>query len=176
MATNFLIGSFSSVGVDMAYPCRPMIDGDRRYKPKWDYERRGRMAMLFRREWVARWPLGGLIGTDGVTPMAHLGQNWGSGGFNFESWNVGNGSASQKVIKGTVLDAVSVPVANAIVQGFVTATDEFVGEVTAAIDGTYVLPTNKISTVAHYLVAYKAGSPDIAGTTVNTLLPTDIDA
>ena len=27
----------------------------------------------------------------------------------------------------------------------------------------------------HYLVAYKPGSPDTAGTTVNTLTPTNVD-
>jgi len=66
-------------------------------------------------------------------------------------------------------------VANAIVQGFVTASDAFVGEVTANEDGTYVLGTEQLKKTPHYIVAYKAGSPDISGTTVNTLLPTNVD-
>jgi hypothetical protein len=68
-----------------------------------------------------------------------------------------------------------VPVANAIVQGYVTSTDAYVGEVQANNDGTYTLGTETLPGVAHYLVAYKPGSPDIAGTTVNTLTSTNVD-
>jgi hypothetical protein len=72
-------------------------------------------------------------------------------------------------------DSVGTPVANAIVQGFVTSTDAYVGEVTSGEDGTYTLGTETVAGVAHYLVAYKAGSPDVAGTTVNTLTSTNVD-
>ena len=41
-------------------------------------------------------------------------------------------------------------------------------------DGSYDLPTN-FPGVNHYVVAYIAGSPDRAGTTANTLVPTNID-
>jgi hypothetical protein len=84
----------------------------------------------------------------------------------------GPGCQFKNRIKGTCVDSSDVPVASAIVQGFVTATDAYVGEVTANTDGTYELMTEQLTSTAHYLVAYKAGSPDIAGTTVNTLLPT----
>jgi hypothetical protein len=87
----------------------------------------------------------------------------------------GEGTQSRNFLRGTCKDSVAAPVANAIVQGFVTASDAFVGEVTANEDGTYVLGTEQLKTTPHYIVAYKAGSPDISGTTVNTLLPTNVD-
>jgi hypothetical protein len=87
----------------------------------------------------------------------------------------GEGTQTKRFIRGTCVDSVDAPIANAIVQGFVTATDAFVGEVTAGEDGTYTLGTETVAGVAHYLVAYKAGSPDVAGTTVNTLTSTNVD-
>jgi len=88
----------------------------------------------------------------------------------------GPGTQSLNFIKGVcyISDGVT-PSANATVQGFVTATDAYVGEDVSRLDGSYTLGTNQLKTTAHYLVAYKAGSPDIAGTTVNTLLPTNVD-
>lgn len=87
----------------------------------------------------------------------------------------GAGTQTKNAIRGITKDSVGVPVANAIVQGFVTATDAFVGEVISGTDGAYTLMTEQSKATPHYLVAYKAGSPDIAGTTVNTLLPTNVD-
>ena len=59
-------------------------------------------------------------------------------------------------------------ISGATVQGFLTSNDTFVGETTANSLGGYELGTVYPST-NHYLVAYKTGSPDVAGTTVNTL-------
>ena len=87
----------------------------------------------------------------------------------------GEGTQTKRFIRGITKDSVGTAVANAIVQGFVTATDAFVGEVASAEDGTYTLGTETAPGVAHYLVAYKAGSPDVAGTTVNTLTSTNVD-
>jgi hypothetical protein len=87
----------------------------------------------------------------------------------------GEGTQSKRFLRGTVQDSVGSPVNGALVQGFVTATDAYVGEVQSNLDGTYVLGTETRPGVAHYLVAYKPGSPDIAGTTVNTLTSTNVD-
>jgi hypothetical protein len=87
----------------------------------------------------------------------------------------GAGTQTKRFFRGTCVNNLDVPVANAIVQGFITSTDVYIGEVTANTDGTYVLGTETIAGVAHYLVAYKAGSPDVAGTTVNTLTSTNVD-
>lgn len=110
------------------------------------------------------------------SPMSLLGNCAESGGEIFEPFNcIGGGTQTTKFIKGTCLDGSSAPVSGAVVQGFVTATDAFVGQTETAADGTYAVGTANLASTPHYLVAYKAGSPDIAGTTVNTLLPTNID-
>jgi hypothetical protein len=87
----------------------------------------------------------------------------------------GAGTQTKRFIKGVTKDSVGATIANAIVQGFVTSTDAYVGEVTSGEDGTYTLGTETKAGVQHYLVAYKAGSPDVAGTTVNTLTSTNVD-
>lgn len=114
------------------------------------------------------WPRSRYSGAE--MSLAMLSENSGTMG----RWGVelddraGGGAQAKKVI-GLTLDSVGAVCANAIVQGFVTATDAYVGEVTSDTGGYYELPTTNAG--AHYLVAYKAGSPDIAGTTVNTIVP-----
>ena len=93
----------------------------------------------------------------------------------FENWSAQwGGTQAQKFIMGTTKDASSVPIGGAIVQSFVTSTDAYVSETTSDDNGRYESPTTNVG-VAHYLVAYIAGSPDRAGTTVNTLIPTNRD-
>lgn len=72
-------------------------------------------------------------------------------------------------INGQTLSAGGSPVA-ATVQGFTTVGDIYVGEVGSDSNGNYSLPTLYTGNT-HYLVAYLTGSPDTAGTTVNTLTP-----
>lgn len=86
----------------------------------------------------------------------------------------GEGLQAQKFILGRCLDESSNGVSGAVVQGFLTATDAFVGEATADSNGNYEFGTPWAGQ-QHYLVAYRAGSPDIAGTTVNTLTGTNRD-
>jgi hypothetical protein len=80
-----------------------------------------------------------------------------------------SGGRQMKKIIGQTLDSTGAPLGNCIVEGFVTATDVSIGKVTSDTAGYYELPTNQ--TGAHYLVAYKAGGTDVAGTTVNTIIP-----
>lgn len=87
----------------------------------------------------------------------------------------GNGTQSLNWIRGTCYDSVLAIAANATVQAFETSTDTYKGEGISLSDGTYYVGVPSSKATAHYLVAYKVGSPDIAGTTVNTLLPTNID-
>lgn len=86
----------------------------------------------------------------------------------------GDGCQTVKWILGRCVDASDVAIANATVRGFVAATNAYTGEGVSRLDGTYQVPTQNPG-VAHYVVAYKAGSPDISGTSVNTLLPSNID-
>lgn len=87
----------------------------------------------------------------------------------------GEGTQSKNFLRGSCVDNTDVAVANAIVQGFRTADDVYLGEVQGNNDGTYSLGVEASKVTTCYLVAYKPGSPDIAGTTVNTLLPTNVD-
>ena len=61
-------------------------------------------------------------------------------------------------------------IGGATVTLFKTATNTQIAlSQTSAPDGTYSLGAPTAETC--FVVAYKAGSPDIAGTTVNTLVP-----
>jgi hypothetical protein len=53
---------------------------------------------------------------------------------------------------------------------FRTADDSKAGETDSDANGVYLLYAS--SELTHYAVAYKTGAPDVAGTTVNTLIPT----
>jgi hypothetical protein len=55
------------------------------------------------------------------------------------------------------------------VQLFRTVDDLIMGEVTSDGSGVYAVRAGVGG--PFYLVAYKPGSPDLAGTTVNTLIP-----
>jgi hypothetical protein len=87
----------------------------------------------------------------------------------------GPGQQSLKFIKGLCVDTNDAPLSGAVLQAFRTSDDAFGGyEVQSLTDGSYDLATN-FPGVAHYVVAYLTGSPDRAGTTVNTLVPANID-
>jgi hypothetical protein len=92
----------------------------------------------------------------------------------YEAWSYGRGGQQgQKFIMGRCKDSNGTGV-GAIVAGFLTANDQYVGEVTAGSDGYYEFGTTYVAT-NHYLVAYAAGSPDKTGATVNTLQGTNRD-
>jgi hypothetical protein len=90
-----------------------------------------------------------------------------------------SGTKSRKVISGITRDSASAPLVGVTVQAFRTSADDANGyaanaqegpTVISAPDGAYAVPVP--NTDQHYLVAYKAGSPDLVGTTVNTLVGT----
>lgn len=146
------------------------------HEPCWSMQQRSPKTWKDRNRWYSLWSYGCRIGggdlegytTSGACGMADRDL--------FEPYSCdGEGTQTARFLKGTCVDASDVAVANAIVQAFVTSTDAFVGEVQANTDGTYTLGVQTLAGVAHYLVAYKAGSPDIAGTTVNTLTNTNVD-
>jgi hypothetical protein len=72
-------------------------------------------------------------------------------------------------VSGRTLDSAGAVLGNCVAQLFDTATDAFLGEVISNADGYYYLRTTN-QTRTHYVVAYKAGGTDVAGTTLNTLL------
>lgn len=117
---------------------------------------------------AALWPNARFMGMcDGVPMGQDAGQ---TGRWQAELGFDDSGGQQQKRITGITRDSTGVALGSCVVQGFVTATEVYVGKVTSDGSGYFELPTPFPST-AHYLVAYRAGSPDIAGTTVNTLIP-----
>lgn len=125
-----------------------------------------------------RWPSRSGYAQDPASPhillvCCDLGTSnaWGYGPSNIYK----RGTPSLKFIIGTCKDADGNTVSGAVVQGFLTETDALVRETTADSNGRYELGTEYASPRQHYLVAYRAGSPDIAGTTVNTLTATNRD-
>jgi hypothetical protein len=150
--------------------------GEFLHGPRWQWQSRAPKTWKDKYNWYSRWSFGCRVGygnpsgSDGASPRDLSFPDL------FEPFSCdGEGTQSRNFLRGTCKDSVGTPVANAIVQAFVTATDAFVGEVQGNNDGTYMLGVEQAKTTPHYLVAYKAGSPDIAGTTVNTLLPTNVD-
>ena len=181
MGTQLLFGTAGATGGGFsAQPgtLQPAFD-ESRHEPQWSWQQRSPKTWKDPNRWYSLWSFGCRVGygapsgSDGAAPV---------GGSDLTSPDLfqpfscdGPGTQSKNFIRGTCKDADGNVVANAIVQGFVTSTDAFAGEVQGNTDGTYILGVEQSKLTPHYLVAYKAGSPDIAGTTVNTLLPTNVD-
>lgn len=75
-------------------------------------------------------------------------------------------------LTGTCYDINGAIVSGATVHVFDTATDTEQAEVTSDGSGVYIADALAVQGPL-YAVAYHANSPDIAGTTVNTLLATE---
>ena len=72
-------------------------------------------------------------------------------------------------ISGITKDSTGAPLAGCVVDLFDTATDAKLDSTTSGADGSYFFDTNQ-GVLPKYVVAYKAGAPDVAGTTVNVLV------
>lgn len=115
------------------------------------------------------WPSGGLRGGDAPAQTiiaSGMYDPYRQGGY---SASVGGGGGHLK-ISGVTKDSTGTPIPNALVQLFHTSDDAFVMQTTSDGAGNYVVYTPYGD--GHYCVAYLAGSPDVAGTTVNTLVGT----
>jgi len=148
---------------------------ERNAEPRWSWQRRGLKTRKDLNQFVSLWSFGCRVGGGDLEGCCVTGR----GLNNADLWEPyscdGDGTQSMNFLRGTCKDLLGVPVANAIVQAFVTATAAYQGEVQAKDDGTYTLGVQQSKATPHYLVAYKTGSPAVAGTTVNTLLPTNVD-
>jgi hypothetical protein len=78
-------------------------------------------------------------------------------------------------ISGVTRDASGNALAGCSVKLYRTATDVEVDVTTSDGSGAYSFP-NVTAQDGYYVVAYLPGSPDVAGTTVNTLLGVDAGA
>lgn len=79
---------------------------------------------------------------------------------------------TQFKITGTTKDSAGAALGNCVVDWFRTSDDAKLDSVTSDANGLFEFRTAGQPPNAYYLVAYKAGSPDVAGTTVNTLVGT----
>lgn len=150
---------------------------EQRTQPKFNYERREAKTWKDRFSWVSRWPRGWMAGggegwgTDGAAPIGA--EHSGAG---YEPFSCdGAGTSLTRFIRGSTVDSADVAIANATVQVFRTSDDFYLGQDVSRDDGTYTAPADVPAGTQLYLVAYKAGSPDIGGTTVNTLTNTLVD-
>ncbi len=75
------------------------------------------------------------------------------------------------LIAGVTRDSGGAPLGSCVIQLFRTSDDAIIEEKTSAGDGSFSF-TVPNGITQYYIVAYKAGSPDVAGTTVNTLVGT----
>lgn len=76
--------------------------------------------------------------------------------------------AVTRLIVGVTRDSTGVALGGCTVQMFRSTDDAYMGETVSDGSGNYTLTSPGNFNL--YLVAYKTGAPDLAGTTVNTLL------
>jgi hypothetical protein len=72
---------------------------------------------------------------------------------------------------GLCKNAAGDPLGGVVIQGFRTVDDLYIGEIQSDSNGRYELRCPNTPNDQHYLVAYYDSTPDLAGTTVNTLVP-----
>lgn len=146
------------------------------YSPAWNRGgARGPKTRADKMNWISKWSFGCKIGfgdvsgADGAADGDMAVQDW------FVPPATSDGSQSIKFIKGMCVDTSDVAISGASVQAFRTSDNTFGGYVVQSRpDGSYDVPT-LWSGVAHFVVAYLAGSPDRTTATLNTLTPTNID-
>ncbi len=111
------------------------------------------------------WPWGGIIGGaygfdgDNLTQLSPRHSDiWRSFGAN-----------GRLAFVGYTRDQFGSPIGGVTVRCFRTSTDEMVSKVTSDDNGFYIA-TSPYSD-AHFLTVHKAGSPDLSGSSVDTVLP-----
>lgn len=153
------------------------VEGRLDVRPDWSWQRRSAKTWKDRNAWVSCWPRGqfSMAANDGSYAGVPVGLDY-SGMMGYEPFSCdGEGTQTLKFLKGMCVDESDNPIPSATVQAFRTSDDAFAGyEANARADGSYDLATN-FPGVNHYVVGYVTGSPDRGGTTLNTLVPTNID-
>ena len=148
---------------------------ERHHEPRWDWQRRAPKTWKDRNQWQSLWSFGCRVGCG--MPSGNDGAAMRDLAYRdlFEPFSCdGEGTSISRFIKGYTKDSSAVAIANATVQAFRTSDDFYLGQDVSRDDGSYTCPVDVAAGTQCYLVAYKAGAPDIAGTTVNTITPTDV--
>lgn len=161
------MGGFQTTLLDLSWHLRA---GRRSFS----YRSRQDSGFGSRNKFVTLWPPSGFMSGDRAEGFCLFGQDMADTDWWSPNQRAARGNGAQKFIMGSCKDSGGSPVSGAVVQCFLTANDTLVSEVTSNTNGTYEAPT-VYPGAAHYLVAYRPGSPDIAGTTVNTLTGTNRD-
>lgn len=81
-------------------------------------------------------------------------------------------AASNAQIVGITRDSTGTVLGSCVIDLFVTGSDQVVASTVSGADGSFTF--GNPGTGPFYLVAYKVGSPDVAGTTANTIMPSPI--
>ena len=91
------------------------------------------------------------------------------GPFNPDGFNYGDTPFFERpyTVSGTTTNGSGTPLANCNVNLFTTKDDVKQSEIYSDANGNYTIPASQYLT--YYATAYLPGSPDVAGTTVNTL-------
>jgi hypothetical protein len=160
---SYLLGAANHIALGTA-----IWDEDRSqlWDPQYGYCYHGRKPQVCG-QFFELWPASRMSSGDPTVPLAPGGSR-DSGAWS--PWQIGvAGKRGYLFIAGQCLDSNGNPLIGAIVKGFRASDNLFVGQTISDSNGNYSLGSPYA--VAHYLVAYEAGSPDSAGTTVNTLVP-----
>lgn len=141
------------------------------WRPEWAYQFRGINLLSLENQYVGLWPSTKLSAGDPTSPAAYLGQDSSQAGM-WGTWELGtNGAGGPSVfLSGQTADVNSNPLAGVTIRGFVASNNLYVGQTTSDANGNFQLGSQYLG-VTHYLVAYLPGSPDRAGTTIDTLIP-----
>jgi len=114
------------------------------------------------------WPYSKMSGMDGTSSLIGLDSN-STGRWGVERGNDSAGGQQRLKLTGTTRDNTGAVLGSCMVLGFRSSDEAFEGQMTSDTAGYFEFPCQY--TTAHYLVAYKPDGPDVAGTTVNTLIP-----
>lgn len=151
-----------------------IIDDDSQiwYSQNYNYYRRGENSAIDPVRYFSLWPSSKMSGVDPSTQTSvTVVESWSN---RFTDTVPVDGVNSQKFIIGQVKDSSGNPAASVTVKTFITSTDTVDGSAVSQSDGWYQSPAANAG-IAHYVIAYLPGGTPTAGTTVNTLIPTNAD-
>ncbi len=167
---NTIYGGFNA-HFQIADEDKTVLSNGRYY---YDYRMRNPCMNRQATQFYELWPSSQMMSGDPTVPMAMLGSN-DAGGFadSFEPWHLGEGGNYRpQFVYGNCIDANSNPLAGVTVDLFLTSTNLLVSTSLTDSQGNYQAPT-PYSGQNHYVVAYLTGATPVAGTSVNTLTPSN---
>lgn len=151
-ASSFRVPETSLYDAPMAQQPRPL------YVPQ--------VSRAYGNEYTLGWSRGGLSGGDSPAQTIIAGGAYDP----YLQSTLFPGGGGYYKFTGVTKDSGGSPLGSAVVQLFHTTDDAIIQEATSDVSGNYYVDSPYADN--HYIVAYKAGSPDVAGSTINTLTGT----